>query len=97
MSVYYFHVAMNRVMVKTPAAVRDILRRYDTRPPLDVASSDLEAGTLVLEAEEYLPDNEWPSAVRRDELPGEFDGDDEQVDGWLEAASDLHDAKGERG
>jgi hypothetical protein len=99
MSVYYFHVAMKRVTVKSPAVVRDILQQYDTRPLLDVVGSELETGRLVLDAEEYLPDNYWPSAVRADDLPAEVDDedDDDAHFDWLDEARELHEAKGEEG
>jgi hypothetical protein len=96
MSVFFSHVAMNRVTVKKPAAVRDILEEYDTRPALDVVGGDLETGQLVLETEVCPSDNDWPSAVREDELPPFVDGNDEEFDDWYEAASELHHAKGEQ-
>jgi hypothetical protein len=81
---------MNRVIVKAPAVVSDILQQYDTRPEFDVVvDGNLGIGRLVLYDEEYAFNNEWPSAVHADELPADADDDE----GW-DLVDELHEANG---
>jgi hypothetical protein len=79
--------------VTDPAAVRDVLRRYDTYPPLEVVYAPGDtSGKLVRNDDEDNLD-QWPSAVPVDELPA-YDVDDED---WLDALDELHEAQGQRG
>src|SRR4051812_46709575 len=94
--VWYVHVAMTRTEVTDPAAVRDLLGRYDTRPPLDVVfAPGGPVGTLVLDTDENGV-GEWPSAVPAATLPPD-DVDGETPRAWFEAAWELHEAEGEQG
>ena len=91
----YCHVALNRVTVKRPAAVRDLLEQYETRPLLEVMGGDADTGLLVLAADDDDGNNRWPSAVRVEDLPAE--DDDASAGDCDEAVEELHEADGERG
>jgi hypothetical protein len=96
--IWHVHVAMTRTEVTDPAAVRDLLRRYDTCPYLDVIAAPGDLGTLVLDTDEDGLD-EWPSAVPVADLPpdDDDDDDDENTGAWFEALWKLHEDKGEQG
>jgi hypothetical protein len=91
----YVPLAINEPTVKNVPEVRRILDQYDSRLPLEViAEGDGSVGTLTLRQEMYEAE-EWPSAVKVEDLPAE--GAFNDIDLENEVVDSLHEKRGQRG